>query len=363
MVENRMTHLLDMAETEGLDAVAFVPGPNLFYLTGRSFHLSERPVMGLFPIDGSPAFVVPTLEVGKVQEFEVFSYTDDEGYEDAFRAACSVLDLAGDRIGVEALRMRLLESRLLERHAQDVSLVPADDLVAHLRMFKSAEEVAAMREAVDVAQQAFLAWLAELHVGMTEKEAAARLVAALLSNGADDLAFAPIVASGPRGALPHAVPGVRTFESGDWVVVDWGAAVNGYRSDITRMLVFGTPSESLAMVQETVRQANVAGREAVKPGATTGQVDAAARAVIADAGYGPEFMHRTGHGLGLEAHEPPYIASGGEQKLAPGMTFTVEPGIYLEGEAGFRVEDDVLVTTEGVETLTSLSREPFVLPV
>lgn len=363
MVENRTIHLLDLVETEGWDAVALIPGPNLFYLTGHSFHLSERPVLGLFPVEGEPAFVVPTLEAGKVKAYRVFSYTDDEGYEGAFREACAALHLAGAQIGVETLRMRLLESRLLERHAPGVILAPADDLVARLRMFKSADEVAAMRRAVEVAQQAFLAWLPELRVGMTEKAAAARLVAALLSHGADDLAFSPIVASGPNGALPHAVPGERAFAPGDWVVVDWGATVDGYRSDITRMLVFGTPSDPLITVHEIVRRANVAGREAVKPGATTRQVDAAARAVIDAAGYGSEFIHRTGHGLGLEAHEPPYIAPGDKRKLAPGMTFTVEPGVYLEGEAGFRVEDDVLVTTAGAETLTSLAREPFVLPV
>ncbi len=363
MAENRMAHMLDLAEREGLDAVALIPGPNLFYLTGQSFHLSERPVMGLFPVEGEPIFVVPTLEAGKVQAFRVFSYTDDEGYVGAFREACEAVNLAGAQVGVEVLRMRLLESRLLASDAPGVTLVPADHMVARLRMFKSASEIAAMRKAVDVAQRAFLAWIPELRVGMTEKAAAARLITALLTHGADDLAFSPIVASGPNGALPHAVPGERTFASGDWVVVDWGAAVDGYRSDITRMLVFGTPSEPLVTVHEAVRRANVAGREAVRPGATTGEVDAAARAVIEMAGYGPEFIHRTGHGLGLEAHEPPYIASGSKQNLAPGMTFTVEPGIYLEGEAGFRVEDDVVVTAAGVETLTTLPRQPFVLPV
>lgn len=363
MIKERIDPMLDSAEAEGLDAIVLVPGPNLFYLTGQSFHLSERPVMGIFPIADAPAFVLPALEAGKAKNVQAFPYTDAAGYETAFHDACATLGLSGARIGVETLRMRLLESRLLARHAPSATLVAVDTLIARLRMRKRADEIAAMRTAVQVAQRAFLAWLSELRAGMTEKEAAARLVAALLTNGADDLAFDPIVASGPNGALPHAVPGTRVFAPGDWVVVDWGAAVDGYRSDITRMVVVGTPSDALVEVHDTVRQANVAGREAVKPGVTVGVVDAAARTLINAAGYGPEFMHRTGHGLGLEAHEPPYIVPEGEQILAPSMTFTVEPGVYLEGKAGFRVEDDVLVTEAGVETLTSLSRAPFTLSV
>ncbi len=359
---NRIDRLVELASKEGLDAVALVPGPNLIYMTGRSFHLSERPVLGIFAVNAEPTFVVPALESGKVRDMRVFSYTDEAGYEAAFRDACAALDLSGARIGVETLRMRLLESRILHRHAAEVTLVPADHLLAQMRMRKAAEELAAMRRAVEIAQQAFLKWLTELHVGMTEKEAAARLVAALLTGGADRLAFSPIVASGPRGALPHAVPGERAFEAGDWVVVDWGATVGGYRSDITRMLVFGAPTGALRAVHDIVQQANAAGRRVVQPGVAVGAVDRAAREHISAAGYGAEFIHRTGHGLGLEAHEPPYIVPAGERLLEPGMTFTVEPGIYLEGQAGFRVEDDVLVTASGCETLTTLSRAPFILP-
>ncbi|MGC9400259.1 MAG: M24 family metallopeptidase [Anaerolineae bacterium] len=353
--------LLELARAEELEAVALMPGPNLFYLTGQAFHLSERPILGLFPVDAEPIFIVPALEAGKLKTDRIFSYTDEAGYEGAFRDACAALDLSDARMGVEALRMRVLESRFLAQYAPGVALVPADRLLARLRMLKEAEEVTAMRRAVDVAQRAFLTWLTELRVGMTEKEAAARLVAALLTRGAEDLAFSPIVAAGPNGALPHATPGERPFERGDWVVVDWGATVGGYRSDITRMVVFGTPTEELRAVHTVVQEANAAARSVVAPGVTVGAVDRAARAHIEAAGYGPAFIHRTGHGLGLEAHEPPYITPGGERELEVGMTFTVEPGVYLEGRAGFRVEDDVLVTEGGVETLTTLMRDPFVL--
>ncbi|NBD36125.1 MAG: M24 family metallopeptidase, partial [Chloroflexi bacterium] len=175
------------------------------------------------------------------------------------------------------------------------------------------------------------------------------------------LAFEPIVAGGPNGGLPHAVPGDRPFKAGDWIVVDWGALVDGYASDITRMVVLGEPRGKMREIHEIVLRANEAGRAAVEPGVEAQAIDAAARAVIQEAGYGPHFMHRTGHGIGLEAHESPYIVAGNDRSMAPGMTFTVEPGIYLPELGGVRIEDDVVVTLQGAETLTTLPRAPFIV--
>ncbi len=358
---NRIANMLELAAAQHLDAVALVPGPNLFYLTGLSFHLSERPTVALFPLDQPPALILPALEAGKGTGFTLFPYTDAAGYETAFQQAMTALQLTEARIGVETHRMRLWEARILERHAPRVKLLPADELLAAQRMSKEPEEIATMRRAVQVAEDAFRAWLPQLHAGMTEKEAAARLIAALLTGGADSLAFDPIVASGPHGALPHAVAGDRPFQAGDWIVVDWGAKVDGYDSDITRMVTCGAPTGKLVEIHRLVCQANAAGRAAVRPGVTAGQVDATTRAVITAAGYGPEFMHRTGHGLGLEAHEPPFIMSGDNTELIPGMTFTIEPGIYLAGLGGIRMEDDVLVSAAGAKTLTTLPREPFAI--
>jgi len=359
----RIEQMAQLAESRGLDALALMPGPNLFYATGLSFFVSERPVVALCPVDAPPAFVLPEFEASKATSagFEVFTYTDEEGYTLAFHEACATLELADALLGVEALRMRLLEARILQRYAPGVELVPADDLFAELRMVKSGAELDAMRRAVAAAELAFTLWIPQLRVGMTEREAAARLIAALLSNGADALAFDPIVCGGPNGAMPHAHPAHRPFQPGDWVVVDWGAVVDGYDSDLTRMVVFGEPTGELADVHEIVLRANEAGHAAVVPGVEAQVVDMAARAVIAAAGYGAQFTHRTGHGLGLEAHEPPYIVAGNAQPLAPGMTFTVEPGIYLEGVGGIRIEDDVVVTPEGVQTLTTLPRSAFVV--
>jgi Xaa-Pro dipeptidase len=363
-MESRLELALTAAETEGLDVVALVPGPNLTYTTGLSFFASERPIIALLPVDGQPCLVLPELEAGKATEagFESFPYNDEDGYALAFHEACAALELADARVGVEALRMRVLEARILERYAPNVELVPVDELLSEIRMIKSTEEVNAMQRAVAVAEQAFLSWVRMLRVGISEREAASKLVIALLTHGADSLAFNPIVASGPHSALPHAVPGDRLFQRGDWVVVDWGAKVDGYDSDLTRALTVGEPSEPLRRMHGTVLRANEAGRAAVAPGVEAQAVDAAARAVINATGYGAHFIHRTGHGLGLEEHEPPYIVAGNALRLAPGMSFTVEPGIYLPGVGGVRIEDDVVVTLTGSRTLSELSRAPFVIP-
>ncbi|MFP4344505.1 MAG: M24 family metallopeptidase [Anaerolineales bacterium] len=357
----RVQQVLELAQKQGLDALVLMPGPNLFYLTGLAFHVSERPILAFFPVDEPPALVLPALEAGKVAGLRTFPYSDAEGYALAFHEACAALELAEARVGVESLRMRLLEARILQRYAPDTELLPADELLATPRMVKDEVELEAMRRAVRVAEEAFEAWLGELAVGMTEMEAAARLQAALLTHGAAGLAFAPIVAGGPHGALPHAVPGERPLAPGDWVVVDWGASVGGYDSDLTRMVVLGPAEGTLAAVHEIVLRANEAGRQAVGPGQSAEGVDRATRTVIEAAGYGAAFLHRTGHGLGLEAHEPPSIVEGNTILLRPGFTFTVEPGIYLEGLGGVRIEDDVVVTESGSETLSTLSREPFVI--
>lgn len=361
----RCERLLDLAQARGLEALAIMPGPNLIYLQSLSFMLSERPVLALFPVDAPPAIVLPAFESAKAAaaEIEAFPYTDEEGYALAFHEACAALELAEARIGVEALRMRLLEARILQRYAPGVELIAVDDLLAELRVAKGLEELAAMRRAVAVAEAAFRAWVPQLRVGMTEKEAAARLTAEVLTRGAEALAFEPIVMGGPNAASPHAVPGERPFSPGDWVVVDWGAMVDGYMADITRVVVFGEPAGPLVALHQIVLAANAAGRAAVRPGVQAQMVDAAARAVIETAGYGPQFTHRTGHGLGLEIHEPPYLVAGNALPLAAGMTFTVEPGIYVEGVGGIRLEDDVVVTADGVETLTTLPRDPFIVPV
>jgi Xaa-Pro dipeptidase len=233
-----------------------------------------------------------------------------------------------------------------------------------LRTAKDADEVAAMRRAVAIAEAAYVSVRPGLRAGLTERDVASRLTAALLTAGSDpELPFFPIVASGPNGARPHAVPSDRALVAGDLVVIDWGARSGGYCSDITRTVaVAGTDvAPDLLAAYQAVFDANAAGRAAARPGVTGRDVDAAARGVIAAAGLGEFFVHRTGHGLGLETHEDPDMKATNRVPLVLGATFTVEPGVYLEGRGGVRIEDDVVVVAGGAETLTTLPRELVVV--
>ena len=261
-------------------------------------------------------------------------------------------------MGVEPGRMRVLELRMLEAASETTQYLSAEDCLASLRMRKDPDEIDAMRKAAKIAQQALKETLPQVKPGITEREMAAELTAQLLRAGSDvEIPFSPIISSGANGANPHAVPSERRLGAGDLLVIDWGAGYKGYFSDITRTFAIGEVEDEFKQIAAIVRAANQAGRAAIKPGATAHRSDQAAREVIEEAGYGPFFTHRLGHGLGMEAHEAPYMRAGNMQVLEPGMTFTVEPGIYLPGRGGVRIEDDVVVTKDGAESLTDLPRQ------
>lgn len=358
----RIQRLVDRMRATGVDAVALVPGPNMAYLTGLRGHLSERPTIAFFPLTGQPALLVPGFEAANAERaprpiaWRFFTYTDEEGPDGACARACASLGLAGRRLAVERLTMRVLELEMVQRDAPGVEIVPAEPMLADMRMAKDAAELDRMRRAVAIAEEALARTLPEIRPGMTEQEVAAALMAHLLKGGTGGMPFEPLVQGGPNSASPHASTGSRPLETGDILLIDFGAAVGGYYSDITRTFAIGDLDPELVKVHEIVQAANAAGRAAARPGVACQDVDRAARRVIEEAGYGPYFIHRTGHGLGLEVHEPPYIVAGNQRRLEVGMTFTVEPGIYLPDRGGVRVEDNVAVTEAGCETLTSFER-------
>jgi Xaa-Pro dipeptidase len=226
-----------------------------------------------------------------------------------------------------------------------------------LRAVKDADEIALLERAIAIAERAMERLIPQIEIGMTEKQVAAMLTQYQLEEGADGIAFGPIVSSGPNGASPHAVPTERPLQSGDLLVIDWGCLVNGYPSDITRTFAVGALDAELRHVYETVKLANQQGVLVSGPGVTGQAVDRAAREVIDDAGYGDYFIHRTGHGLGVEGHEPPFMMEANTEPLIVGNVFTVEPGIYLPGRGGVRIEDDVVITAEGYRSLTTMTRE------
>lgn len=347
----------------GLDAVALNPGPTLTYLTDLRFHLMERPVVLLVAPGQDPVIVLPELELPKVNLFpykvNAFSYGENPAeWDSAFRKAVASLGLDGKRIGVEPRQMRLLEFRYVKTGAPEAEFPDASEALSALRLCKDPAEVQKMKRAVIVAQDALEAAIPFIKIGMTEKEIAAELNVQLLKHGSEsELPFPPIVSAGPNSANPHASPSDRKIQRGDLLVVDWGATVDGYISDLTRTFAVGEADATLKKIAQIVLMANEAGRAAGKAGVPCANIDKAARDVIEKAGYGKYFTHRTGHGIGMEGHEEPYMRGDNMQLLAPGMAYTVEPGIYLPERNGVRIEDNVVVTKDGVDVLSDMPRE------
>jgi Xaa-Pro aminopeptidase len=238
-----------------------------------------------------------------------------------------------------------------------VELVARRGLVEALRAVKEPEELEAIRRATEVTNQAYERLAEEQFKGRTEKELAWRMEQLFHDLGADAVAFPVDIAAGPTAASPHAVPGDRVVEEGDLVLVDAGAVLDGYCSDCTRTFAAGEISDSLREVYELVRQAEQAGVDAIRPGVSGRDADMAARAVIDDAGYGENFGHGLGHGIGLLVHEAPVLRVESKDVLAAGNVVTVEPGVYLSGVGGIRIEDLVVVTEDGCEVLTSFPKE------
>jgi Xaa-Pro dipeptidase len=363
MTQSRFDKLNASLRTSDLDAVILNPGPTLTHLTGLHFHLMERPVVLLFAKDQDPAIVLPELELQKVAslpyKLQVFAYPENPSeWDNAFRGALQALGLDGKRIGVEPRSLRLLEFQYVKTGAPEADYPDASDVLSSLRLRKEKAEVEAMRKAVRVAQSALEATIPLIKTGMTEKELYSELVTQLLKHGSEpEMPFSPIVSGGPNSANPHASPSERKLQTGDLLVIDWGATYNGYISDLTRTFAVGKVDEEYQMIHKIVQESNAAGRAAAKPGVPCANVDIAARAVIEKSGYGKYFTHRTGHGIGMEGHEEPYMRGDNMQILEPGMAFTVEPGIYLPGRNGVRIEDNVVITETGADVLSDMPRE------
>ena len=366
MNATRLNKLTNALTESGLDALVLNPSPSLLYATGLHFHLMERPVIGIFNPDGRIGIVLPELETAKLHgldNVEAFPFGENPAtWTDVFRKALNAFGLDGKRIGVEPLAMRILEYRYLQAAAPHATFPDATETISSLRIRKDAGEIANMRKAVEIAQNALEATLPMVKIGVSEREIAGELVMQLLKHGSHSpLPFQPIVSGGPNSANPHATPTDRKLQEGDLLVIDYGAMYNDYVSDITRTFAIGEIDDECRRIHEITQAANAAGRAAAKPGLPASVVDIATRKVIDEAGYGQYFTHRTGHGLGMEGHEAPYMRADNQRILEEGMAFTVEPGIYLPNRNGVRVEDDMIVTEDGVESLTTLPREIRVL--
>jgi Xaa-Pro aminopeptidase len=349
--QRRQIVLSGLAERK-LDGLLVSWGPNLRYLSGFT---------------GSNALLLITA--AKAVLFTDPRYTIQAGRESTCQTHISKASLTVDaiaamtklrvkRVGYEPAMMSCDAFEALEaKMPAKAALVPVRGWIEDLRTVKSAHEIARIRRSVATNSRAFDQGVARVKPGMKEQDLAAELEYRMRRLGAEKPAFETIVAAGERSALPHAQPTAARFEKGQLIVVDMGAVQEGYCSDMTRMLFLGAPDAKVKHTYKAVLEAQLAGIDAVRAGARTAAVDAAARKVLRGYGLDRAFTHSTGHGLGLEIHEPPRLGKRDKSRLKAGMAITIEPGVYIEGFGGIRIEDTVLVTETGCEVLTPTSKE------
>jgi D-alanyl-D-alanine dipeptidase len=354
----RMRRVVADAVAAGLDGLLVTPGPDLVWLTGyRPTAITERLTLLVLVPDQQPTLVVPTLERPDAEGAAGapgLSIVDWADGDDPFARASDLIPARGTMgIADSAWAMHLLGLQAALPGSSYRSLTQS---LPMLRAVKDAGELARLAAAGAAADATYEQILGVRFAGRKETDVAADLARLLREHGHEQVDFT-VVGSGPNGANPHHEAGDRTIEVGDAVVLDFGGLMHGYGSDTSRTVCVGEPSDRLREVHEVVRQAQQAGVEAVRPGVACQEVDRAARRVITDAGYGERFIHRTGHGIGTTTHEPPYMIEGEEQPLVPGMCFSVEPGVYLAGELGVRIEDIVTVTETGYRRLNTTGRE------
>lgn len=363
----RLDRARSAAAAADTDALLIAPGSDLRYLLGQAGESFERLTTLVVPAgDGAPALVLPKLEAPgyadlPVEELGIELVTWVDG-EDPYALVADRVRAAGDprRIAVSdsTIALHVLRLRAVLEGADQVLAGP---IIRELRMRKDTEEIAALRAAGAAIDRVHARVPELLRAGRTEAEVGADITEAIVAEGHTEAEFV-IVGSGPNGASPHHDVSDRVIERGDVVVVDIGGPLpEGYNSDCTRTYVVGEPRDKDVLeTYEVLRQAQRAAVEAVRPGVAAGSIDAAARDALTAAGFGENFIHRTGHGIGLDVHEEPYMMAGNDLPLEPGMAFSVEPGVYFAGRWGARIEDIVVVTEDGVE---SLNNQPHALVV
>ena len=351
------------AAERGLDALLVTPSEDYRYLLGYRAPAMERLTCLVIPADGRPVLVLPRLEeplarheLGDLAtELEIVAWDETD---DPIRVVQTIVGSAL-RIGVQDQMWARFALRL-QAALDPAQLVAAGATMSSLRRIKSADEVERLRAAATAADQAMLAIIGERLSGRTEAEVSRRIRELLIGFGHDDAGFA-IVASGPNSASPHHDAGERTIGEGDAIVLDIGGTRDGYMSDTSRTAFVGEPPAEFAALFAVLREAQRAACEAVRPGVPAAEIDAVARDLITDAGYGEAFLHRTGHGIGMETHEEPYIVASNSEPLVAGNAFSVEPGIYIRDTWGARIEDIVVCTESGGERLNTTSTDLYIV--
>lgn len=354
---NKIDQLRARMSEQGVDLLVLGPGAHLQWLTGMHPHADERPL--LFCLTANEAsLLMPSLEAESVRrqtDLPFFEWSDGEGPEAALDACLAAHQANAARSLVLDESMRADHAALIQDRLPSAQRQFCESTVGALRARKRPEEYAALKANARIADAALQAAWAAMQPGMTERQVAETVRSHFKAQGAKPL-FS-IIGAGANGAMPHHQTGETVLEHGQAVVMDVGGGRDGFSSDITRIALIGEAPEGYAEVHTVVENAVQAALQAARPGVKAHVVDDAARTVISDAGYAEYFMHRTGHGMGVEVHEPPYITASSQQVLEEGMVFSIEPGIYLPGRFGIRLEDIVILRADGPEILSELPRD------
>lgn len=358
---SRLDKLRSAMTTEGVDLVAIGPGAHLAWLTGLHPHADERPL--LFCVTQSYAgFLMPSLEadsLGTHTNLPMHLWADDVGPTQAMQEVLEAAQANTAKTIVLDETMRADFAALVQHALPDASCQFTATTIGELRMRKDQNEYTALKRNAQLADTAMQSAWSKMAVGMSELDVAEIVRASFIDNDVKPLFT--IVGAGGNGAFPHHHTGDTKLKAGDAVVMDIGGGQSGYSSDITRMALIGSAPDGYQEIHNIVERAVTAAMKAAKPGVKAHVVDDAARGVITDAGYGEYFMHRTGHGMGIEIHETPYITASSQVVLDEGMVFSIEPGIYLPGRFGLRLEDIVILRADGPEIFSDLPRDARII--
>ncbi|MGE6753599.1 M24 family metallopeptidase [Rossellomorea sp. NPDC071047] len=329
---------------------------NIHYLSGFDYDPHERFVGIFLFVEQGPLFVLPEMEVNMLLEtgwkYDYLSYQDTEDVWSKLKTHLGVHANDIREFGVEEKMLPLKRSYELQNVFPGMTLQNLDQTLSEMRLIKSQEEIRHLKVAAQYADEAIAIGISALYEGVTELEVLGKIEYELKKAGIREMSFSPMVLFGSNASNPHGVTGNHPLQPGDTVIFDLGVIYNGYCSDITRTVVFKELKDEVREMYDLVLLANLAALEECQPGNQLGKIDDAARQVIKEGGYGHHFPHRIGHGLGMEVHEEPSIHSANRQSLREGMVLTVEPGIYVSGAGGVRIEDDVVITEDGYEVLT-----------
>ncbi|MBK0326850.1 aminopeptidase P family protein [Rhodobacteraceae bacterium F11138] len=364
-LQDRLSDYAAIAADLCVDAVALVPGPNFTRALNHSFMSHERPFLLVIPANGPPAALVPNLELGSWDQVgfdgAVFDWRDQDGYDTAFAALTAHLAISS--LAVEGQVMRVFVHHALKAAQPDLRIVDGEREISGLRMIKTPEDVAALQAAIDISERALAHTLETVRLGQSETSIEQVLIRALFAEGAEDLSFAPIVAAGDNSARPHAhARADYAVQAGDALLLDFGARKHGFAADITRTVFLQHATDEAQEVYDTVLRANLRGHAVTRPGVTAHDIDDAVTGVLEASPYADRIRTKTGHGLGRNVHEAPYIMRGNHMALPAGTVYTNEPGLYDIGNFGVRIEDDVLITETGSTSLTRFPKELTVLP-